>query len=88
MVAYVPTPRHVSQASPQSQELAHKLESVIREYRQSHPRLSDSELQLAIQLAASRTGAGIQRARRILVLLLAAGVAALLGALLFLQAAG
>jgi len=88
MIAYVPTPRHVSQASAQSQELAHKLEHIIREYRQSHPRLSESEIQQAIQMAASRTGAGVQRTRLILVLLLAFGVAALLGALVFLQAAG
>ncbi len=88
MIAYVPTPRHVSQASAQSQELAHKLEHVIREYRQSHPQLGEGEIQQAIQMAASRTGAGVQRTRLVLVLLVAASVAALLGALLFFQAAG
>ncbi|UCF19170.1 MAG: hypothetical protein JSU87_14780 [Gemmatimonadota bacterium] len=87
-MTYVPMPIHSSgqrPASPQAQELAHKIESVIREYEQSHPRMSRSEVEQAIRLAQSRTGAGTSLQRATLLMLLGLGVAMLLGALLFMR---
>jgi hypothetical protein len=87
-MTYVPTPSYIpttTQASPQAQELAHKIESVIREYEGSHPRMSRSEVNQAIRLAQSRTGAGTSVQKTTLLMLLGLGVAMLLGALMFLR---
>ncbi len=81
-MTYVPTPVHVATPSPHAQELAHKIEGVIREYQQTHPRLSDSEVYAAIKLAETRTGAGGQRTRLVVAVTLGLTVAMLLGTLL------
>jgi hypothetical protein len=81
-MSYVPTPTHIPHASPQSQELAHRIEHVIREYKQSHPGLSDSEVSLAVQMASSRTGTGGRQTRTIQALLLGLTLALVLGTLL------
>jgi hypothetical protein len=82
-MVYVPTPVHVATPSPHAQELAHKIESVIREYQQTHPRLRDSEVYQAIKLAETRTGSGGLRSRAVIAALLGLTVAMLLGTLLF-----
>ncbi len=53
---YVPTPRHVPHPSPQVRELGHKIESVVREYQQTH-RISPHEVQQALRMAEANTGA-------------------------------
>jgi hypothetical protein len=68
--------------------LAHKIEGVIREYQQTHPRLSDSEVSQAIKLAETRTGARGQRMRLTVALMLGLTVFLLLGTLFFLRMAG
>ncbi len=88
MIPYVPTHTRVQPVSPESQELAYKLKHVIREYKQSHPRLSDGEVQQAIRMAAGRMGAGVQRTWQVLALTIAAVVAVLLGLFVFLRAGG
>jgi len=70
---YVPTPPHVAHQSPQVRELSHKLESVIREYQQTH-RLSPLELQQALRIAEANTGASKRSAG-----MLAGVVAGLIG---------
>lgn len=87
-MTYVPTPVHVATPSPHAQELAHKIEGVIREYQQTHPRLSDSEVSQAIKLAETRTGAGGQRMRLAMALMLGLTVLMVLGTLFFWRAAG
>jgi hypothetical protein len=82
-MTYVPTPTRIPHASPQSQELAHRIEHVIREYRQSHPGLSDSEVSLAVQMASSRTGAGGRQTRAMQAVLVGLTLAAVFGTLLF-----
>jgi len=82
-MVYVPTPVHVATPSPHAQELAHKIEGVIREYQQTHPRLSDSEVHHAIKLAETRTGSGGLRSRSMIAVMLGLTVALLLGTLLF-----
>jgi len=81
-MSYVPTPTSVP-ASPQAQELAHKLEHVIREYRQSHPGLSSSEVQQAIKMAETRTGAGGLRTQATVMAMVGLTVLLLLGSLFF-----
>ncbi len=80
---YVPTPVYTPHVSAQAQELAHKIEHVIREYQQSHPGLSATEVGQAIQMAGARTGVGPRRARLMVAAMLGLTVALLLGALLF-----
>jgi hypothetical protein len=82
-MTYVPTPTHIPQASPQSQELAHRIEHVIREYRQNHPGLSDSEVALAVRMASSRTGAGGRHTRATQAVLVGLTLALVLGTLFF-----
>ena len=87
-MVYVPTPVHVATPSPHAQELAHKIEGLIREYQQTHPRLSDSEVNQAIKLAETRTGSGGGRMRvAIISLMLGLTLLAVLGTLLFWRAA-
>jgi len=87
-MTYVPTPVHVATPSPHAQELAHKIEGVIREFQQTHPRLSDSEVYQAIKLAETRTGSGGQRMRLIMALMLGLTLLMVAGTLFFWRAAG
>jgi hypothetical protein len=85
-MTYVPTPTYGPRSSPQSQELAHKVEAVIREYRQTHPGMSPAEVGEAIKLAQSRTGVGNVAARAGLLILVGLGLLLALGAAFFMQA--
>jgi hypothetical protein len=68
---YVPTPPHVPHPSPQVRELGHKIESVVREYQQTH-QMSPHEVQQALRMAEANTGASKRSAG------LSAGIAAAL----------
>jgi uncharacterized membrane protein YeaQ/YmgE (transglycosylase-associated protein family) len=70
---YVPAPPRVAHRSPEVRELSHKIESVIREYQQTH-RLSPLELQQALRIAEANTGASKRSAG-----MLAGVVAGLIG---------
>jgi hypothetical protein len=54
-MTFVPiTPAVTAQPSPNARELAEKLVATVREFEQSHPGTSSTEVQQAMQLASSR----------------------------------
>ncbi|UCC82015.1 MAG: hypothetical protein JSW46_13540 [Gemmatimonadota bacterium] len=79
---YVPTPRHVPHPSPQVRELGHKIESVVREYQQTH-RLSPHEVQQALRMAEANTGASRRSAGMFVGIGAALTGALVLGGILF-----
>jgi hypothetical protein len=81
-MTYVPTPIHETRASPQAQELAHRIEHAIREYRQSHPGMGETEVYQAVRLAAARTGTGAGHVQAMRAALIGLTVLLLLGSLL------
>jgi hypothetical protein len=85
-MTYVPTTTYGSRPSPQSQELAHKIEGVIREYRQTHPGMSPAEVGTAIKLAQSRTGAADTAVRAGLLIMVGLGLLLALGAAFLIRA--
>ena len=86
-MTYVPTPTYIPHVSSETQELAHKIEHVIREYQQSHPGVSDTDVSQAVQMAVSRTGASAKRSQMTLALVVGMTVLAVLGSILFWQLA-
>ncbi|UCC72945.1 MAG: hypothetical protein JSV86_21795 [Gemmatimonadota bacterium] len=84
-MTYVPTPTYGPRPSPQSQELAHKIEGVIREYRQTHPGMSPADVEQAVKLAQSRAGVGSSAVRAGVLILVALGLLLALGAAFFMQ---
>lgn len=85
---YVPTPPHVPHPSPQVRELGHKIESVVREYQQTH-RMSPLEVKQALRMAEANTGASRAPAARLAAIAAAlAGVVVLGGILFWRQAQG
>lgn len=83
---YVPTPPHVPHPSPQVRELGHKIESVVREYQQTH-RMSPHEVQQALRMAEANTGASKARAGTFVGIAAALTGAVVLGGILFWQSA-
>jgi hypothetical protein len=79
---YVPTPSHVPHPSPQVRELGHKIESVVREYQQSH-RMSPHEVQQALRMAEANTGASRSSAARLGAIVAALSGVLVLGGILF-----
>lgn len=57
-----------SQATATAIELGRKLTAVIQEFKQSHPGVSASEIQQALKIAESNTGASAQRTQIIALL--------------------
>ena len=83
---YVPTPPHARQPSPQVRELGHKIESVVREYQQTH-RMSPHEVQQALRMAEANTGASRSSAGRLAGVVAALTGVAVLGGIFFWQQA-
>jgi hypothetical protein len=79
---YVPTPPHVRHPSPQVRELGHKIESVVREYQQTH-RMSPHEVQQALRMAEANTGAAKTSPGRVAGIVAALSGALVLGGILF-----
>ncbi len=79
---YVPTPPHVPHPSPQVRELGHKIESVVREYQQTH-RMSPHEVQQALRMAEANTGASRKSAGTFAGIAAALTGALVLGGILF-----
>lgn len=72
--------------SLEAQEIAREIEGVIVRYQDQHPRMSQADVQQALQLAQSRAGKGPQVA--VGVVAAAVGVAMMIGLLTFLVARG
>jgi hypothetical protein len=88
-VPYVPTPPRET-ASPQAQDLANRIASLIADYQCSHPDLGACDVEDALRAAAGGDDAGraVRSVRRVSALVLGGVVAALLGAGVYIQQRG
>ena len=80
IVPMVPT----QSASPEAQELAQELEGTIARYQEDHPRVRQTDIQQALQLARARAGNDLAPKRMVAAVAVGlALMAALLGFFLF-----
>lgn len=87
-VPFVPTPPRET-ASPQAQDLANRIASLIADYQRSHPELGARDVADALRAAAGEGGAGRSRQERRLTGALLGGVVALvMGMVLFFRQSG
>ena len=84
-MVYVPTTPNQT-PSLEAQEIAREIEDVIVRYQDEHPRMTQTDVQQALQLAQSRAGKGPQAALGVVAA--AVGVAMMIGLLTFLVARG
>jgi hypothetical protein len=83
---YVPAPPRVAHRSPEVRELSHKIESVIREYQQTH-HMTPFEVQEALRMAGTNTGASRMHAGPLVGLVVGLLGLAVVGGLYFWQQA-
>ncbi len=87
-VPFVPTPPRET-TSPQAQDLANRIASLIADYQRAHPDLGARDVADALRAAAGEGGSGRSlQERRLLGALFGGVVALVMGAVLFLRQSG